>query len=164
MKGVYLLLGSNLGNSMEILMSARDMIKEQVGTIVNCSSIYKTKAWGIEDQPDFLNQVIEIDTDFNPDEVLAKILKIEQDLGRIRYQKWGTRIIDIDILYFGDQVLDSERLVIPHPENQNRNFVLVPIAEIAGDFIHPILKLSQKELLLSCQDKLLVEKLNDDPF
>ncbi len=159
MKGVYLLLGSNLGDTKKMLQSARGLIENRVGKVIQASSFYRTKAWGIEDQPDFLNQVLEVDTDLNPSEVLASILEIEKELGRIRYKKWFTRSIDIDILYFGDKIIDTENLKIPHPENPNRNFVLAPMVEIAPDFIHPKLKLSQAELLRLCDDHLEVKVL-----
>jgi 2-amino-4-hydroxy-6-hydroxymethyldihydropteridine diphosphokinase len=161
MKGVYLLLGSNLGDSKAVLQIARTHIEERIGRVIAASSIYLSKAWGIQNQPDFLNQVLELDTALRPSQVLKEILEIERELGRIRYQKWGTRIIDIDILYFGEEILESPELNIPHPENQNRNFVLVPIAEIAPDFIHPVLKRTQKELMLECNVPLKVEVLQN---
>jgi 2-amino-4-hydroxy-6-hydroxymethyldihydropteridine diphosphokinase len=159
MKGVYLLLGSNLGDSESILRLAKSLIEARIGTVIKASSIYLTKAWGIENQPDFLNQVLELDTVLDASKVLQCILEIERELGRIRFQKWGTRIIDIDILYFGKLIIDTKNLVIPHPENQNRNFVLVPMAEIAPDFMHPVLQLSQTELLKKCPDKMKVALL-----
>lgn len=159
MKGVYLLLGSNLGDSETVLHLAKSLIEARIGTVIKASSIYLTKAWGIENQPDFLNQVLELDTVLDASKVLQCILEIERELGRIRFQKWGTRIIDIDILYFGKLIIDTKNLVIPHPENQNRNFVLVPMAEIAPDFMHPVLQLSQTELLKKCQDKMKVALL-----
>jgi 2-amino-4-hydroxy-6-hydroxymethyldihydropteridine diphosphokinase len=161
MKGVYLLLGSNLGDSETVLLLARSLIEVRIGRVVKASSIYLTKAWGIENQPDFLNQVLELDTKFDAAEVLKCILEIELELGRVRFQKWGTRIIDIDILYFGKSIIDTNDLIIPHPENQNRNFVLVPMAEIAPEFIHPVLQLSQTELLMNCPDKLKVALLQN---
>jgi 2-amino-4-hydroxy-6-hydroxymethyldihydropteridine diphosphokinase len=159
MKGVYLLLGSNLGDSESILRLAKSLIEARIGTVIKASSIYLTKAWGIENQPDFLNQVLELDTVLDASKVLQCILEIERELGRIRFQKWGTRIIDIDILYFGKLIIDTKNLVIPHPENQNRNFVLVPMAEIAPDLMHPVLQLSQTELLKKCPDKMKVALL-----
>ncbi len=159
MKGIYLLLGSNLGDSKEVLNTAINHLNESVGRIVKTSSVYKTKAWGIEDQPDFLNQVLEIETNLKPQDLLEQILNIEKEMGRIRYQKWGMRIIDIDILYYGDKILKSNELTIPHPENQNRNFVLAPMAEIAPDFVHPELQKSQQELLEQCSDYLEVKRI-----
>lgn len=157
MKGVYLLLGSNLGNSRETLQRAIDQIEVAVGELVCSSSVYKTKAWGIEDQADFLNQVVEVASDLTAENMLQEINKIEEKLGRVRHAKWQSRIIDIDILYYGNEIINSKKLVIPHPENQNRNFVLTPMTEIAPDFVHPVLLLSQKELQNNCSDKLEVK-------
>ena len=158
MKGIYLLLGSNLGNREQILDKARILVNNRIGRVITSSSIYATKAWGIEDQPDFLNQVIEIDSHAAPEKVLALACDIEANLGRKRKIKWGSRIIDIDILYFGDVIVESEHLKIPHPEIQNRNFVLAPMMEIAPDFIHPKLCKTQKELWEQCLDKLKVKR------
>ncbi len=159
MKGIYLLLGSNLGDSHKMLSSAQEHIKSEIGSIVSTSSIYTTKAWGIESQPDFLNQVIEIESSFSPSEVLRQINMIEEKLGRVRRIKWHSRIIDIDILYFGDFKFNSENLVIPHAEIENRNFVLIPMNEIAPNFIHPVFKCTQKELLEKCPDRLTARRL-----
>jgi 2-amino-4-hydroxy-6-hydroxymethyldihydropteridine diphosphokinase len=158
MKGIYLLLGSNLGDSSAMLEKAKVEIMRDIGAIVNSSSVYCTKAWGIESQPDFLNQVIEVESDLAAAEILHKINKIEENLGRIRYIKWHSRIIDIDILYYGNEIINTEKLIVPHPENQHRNFVLVPMAEIAPELIHPKLLLTQKALLDNCTDKLEVKK------
>ena len=156
MKGIYLLLGSNLGDRLAKLGQARSAIEQQIGTIANMSSIYSTAAWGIEDQPDFLNQVIEIETTKKPREVMDQILLIEDQLGRKRHIKWGSRIIDIDILYFGDLIVDEEGLQIPHPENVNRNFVLTPMSEIAPNLLHPVVEKTQRELQEVCPDTLEV--------
>ena len=159
MKGVYLLLGSNLGDSQATLQSARRHIKSRIGEIVKSSSVYLTKAWGIENQPDFLNQVLEVETSRDPLFLLHTILDIEKKLGRVRYKKWHSRIIDIDILYYGSEIIDLPQLIIPHPENQNRNFVLAPMAEIAPDFIHPKLGITQRQLLERSTDTLKVETI-----
>lgn len=160
MNGIYLLLGSNLGDSLAMLDKAIDLVEVDIGRVVNASSVYSTKAWGIKDQPDFLNQVIEIESAYEPEKLLILVNEIEEKLGRKRFIKWHSRIIDIDILYYNDLILDSEHLIIPHPENENRNFVLRPMAEIAPNFIHPKLKITQAELLSECEDKLGVEKLS----
>lgn len=159
MKGIYLLLGSNLGDSLVMLDKAIDLVEEFIGRVINTSSVYSTKAWGIEDQPDFLNQVLEIDSLFEPEKILILVNEIEEKLGRIRYIKWHSRIIDIDILYYNDLIMDTEHLIIPHPENENRNFVLYPMTEISPEFIHPKLKVTQAKLLSQCEDKLGVKKL-----
>jgi len=158
MKGIYLLLGSNLGDSNKKLKDAAKQIEFSIGKILKSSSVYSTKAWGIEDQPDFLNQVVEIESFLSAEEILYKINKIEEQLGRVRQIKWDSRIIDIDILYYGDQVIKHRDLVIPHRENENRNFVLVPMSEIAPKFVHPLLGLTQQDLLNNCPDNLEVKK------
>lgn len=160
MKGIYLLLGSNLGNSRKILKRAIIEIENDIGDIVTSSSVYKTKAWGVENQPDFLNQVVEIKSSLSPQIILKKVNSIEEKLGRVRNIKWHSRVIDIDILYYGELIIDTNNLVIPHPENQNRNFVLVPICEIAPELIHPVLMLTQKEMLKNCTDILCVKKID----
>lgn len=160
MKGIYLLLGSNLGDSRGMLKSAVELIELKLGKVVDCSSMYKTKAWGVENQPDFLNQVVEIESSLIPEKLLKEINQIEERLGRVRYEKWHSRIIDIDILYYGKKIVDTDDLKIPHPENQHRNFVLVPMAEIAADLIHPQLGLNQRELMENCSDTLDVIPMN----
>ena len=160
MKGIYLLLGSNLGDSRGMLKSAVALIELNLGKVVDCSSMYKTKAWGVENQADFLNQVVEIESSLTPEKLLKEINQIEERLGRVRYEKWHSRIIDIDILYYGKIIVDTDDLKIPHPENQHRNFVLVPMAEIAADLIHPQLGLNQRELMENCSDTLDVIPMN----
>ncbi|MEJ5996347.1 2-amino-4-hydroxy-6-hydroxymethyldihydropteridine diphosphokinase [Pedobacter sp. Du54] len=154
----YLLLGSNLGKREKCIADAVDLLAERVGEIVKISSIYETAAWGKTDQPSFLNIAIEIETVLNPFQLLEMALKIEADLGRIRYEKWGSRLIDIDIILYGDRIIEAEKLKIPHPEMQHRKFVLLPLAEIAPTLIHPVLKQSISELLLNLDDNLAVLK------
>jgi len=160
MKGIYLLLGSNLGDRKEILKMARRHIGLSIGNIIQSSSIYATKAWGVEEQPDFLNQVVEVESENTPEEILLNVNSIEEKLGRVRKIKWQSRIIDIDILYYGSLILNTQDLVIPHAENQNRNFVLAPMVEIAPDFVHPVFLRTQQQLLNTCTDGLEVKKLH----
>jgi 2-amino-4-hydroxy-6-hydroxymethyldihydropteridine diphosphokinase len=127
--------------------------------VSNASSIYETAAWGKNDQPAFLNQVLEIETALSPPQLLKTILAIEENIGRVRQEKYGPRIIDIDILLFNDEVLHLPMLKIPHPQLQNRRFVLVPLAEIAPDLIHPVFKKTIAELLAICPDKLEVSRI-----
>jgi 2-amino-4-hydroxy-6-hydroxymethyldihydropteridine diphosphokinase len=136
---VYLLLGSNLGNRKEVLKKAIELLSEKVGTIVKQSRDYETVPWGVTDQPDFLNLAIEIHTDLKPLEVLEQTQSVENQLGRIRKEKWGARLIDIDILFYGNEIIDEPNLKVPHPLMQERDFVLTPMAEIAPDFVHPVL-------------------------
>ncbi len=158
MHSAILLLGSNLGNRKEILEFASNMLLEQVGKITSSSSIYETLAWGIEDQPAFLNQVVITDTKLAPRELLLLINKIEKELGRVRHQKWGERLIDIDILYYDSLIINTENLVVPHPEIANRRFTLVPLVELVPKFEHPVLSKTQSDLLESCKDELEVKK------
>jgi 2-amino-4-hydroxy-6-hydroxymethyldihydropteridine diphosphokinase len=148
---VYLLLGSNLGNRKKILEKAVELLGEKVGTVIRQSKDYETAPWGVTNQPDFLNIAIEIQTNLKPLEVLEKAQLIENQLGRIRKEKWGARLIDIDILFYGNEIIDEPNLKVPHPLMQERDFVLTPMAEIAPDFVHPVLG----KTVLVLRDKLL---------
>ena len=141
---------------MANLRLAIQLIKAQAGILVKASDVYQTDPWGIEDQAVFLNQVIEIQSAKTPLEILEIILGIEQQMGRKRLQKWGTRLIDIDLLFYGDEQIKEPQLIVPHPFLQERNFVLVPMAEIAPDFLHPTLKKSMAKLLENTSDPLKV--------
>ena len=154
--GVYLLLGSNLGNREENLLRARTSI-QHIGSILTISSIYQTQAWGNTQQPDFLNQVVQIAFKNSPKELLNKILTIENDMGRMRTEKWGPRVIDIDILFVGQTIMSEPDLIIPHPQMHMRRFTLLPLAEIAPKFIHPLLDKSCSQLLEECTDHSTVE-------
>jgi len=149
---VYLLLGSNLGDRVQVLQSAVEMIQNEIGNIIQASSIYETAPWGVLDQPSFLNQVLAVSTALEPEEILRLVLGMEHELGRVRYERWGARVIDIDILFFQNLIADTARLTIPHPRLHERRFTLVPLAEIAPDFIHPVLQTTVAMLLETCQD------------
>jgi len=161
MNTAYLLIGGNLGNRKENLLTAISLIVEQCGSLTKSSSVYETEAWGKTDQPSFLNQALEISTSFNARQLLRRILKIEKAMGRIRKEKLGPRIIDIDILLYGNEIHDLRFLKIPHPEMQNRRFVLVPLAEINSALQHPVLKKTIAELLEECPDNLEVRKITE---
>lgn len=158
---VYLSLGTNLGERVQNLAQARQFIALIVGPIRQVSPIYETAAWGIEAQASFLNQVLEVETNLSPTALLEAILGIEQKMGRIRKVKWGERLIDIDILFYGDLVIDEERLKIPHPYIPVRNFVLAPLAAIAPNFVHPILKMTMAQLLEASTDSLSAEVISE---
>ena len=161
MNTAYLLIGGNLGNRKENFLKAISFINEECGTLTRSSSIYETEAWGNTDQPSFLNQVLSIETPLNAKQLMRKILKIEKIMGRVRKEKMGPRVIDIDILFFENEIHDLRFLKIPHPEIQNRRFVLVPLAEIDPGLQHPVLKKSIAQLLEECPDNLEVKKITD---
>ncbi|MES2478597.1 MAG: 2-amino-4-hydroxy-6-hydroxymethyldihydropteridine diphosphokinase [Bacteroidota bacterium] len=161
MSSIYLLLGGNQGERVSVLAKARQLLAEQLGTIIAYSPLYETAAWGKTDQPDFLNQAIHIDTKFGPVESLAIIHDIEQLLGRQRTEHWGQRTLDIDILFYDNAIIHSSRLVIPHPEVQNRRFALIPLKAIAAELVHPVLGKDISTLLDECPDKLEVFLFED---
>ncbi|KAA6441708.1 2-amino-4-hydroxy-6-hydroxymethyldihydropteridine diphosphokinase [Dyadobacter flavalbus] len=158
--GIFLLLGSNLGDRLHTLAMAREMISEKVGKISIQSAVYETAPWGVTDQPAFLNQVIVVESGQEPEEILRNILDIEHELGRVRYERWGARVIDIDLLYYNDLILDSARLTVPHPRLQDRRFTLIPLTEIAPDFINPLLHKTSFQLLSECSDEGIVTRIS----
>lgn len=157
MHSVFLLTGSNLGNRNEQLSNAILELEAHVGTIVHSSSVFETEAWGKEGLPPHLNQAILIKTSLEPLALLQSIHTIEERLGRVRQEKWGVRVIDIDIIYFDDQIIDLPQLIVPHPLLQERNFVLAPLCQIAPDFLHPVFLKTNMELLQQSQDNMKVK-------
>lgn len=153
----YLLVGGNLGDRLENLETARRKIRA-LGTILEESALYETAAWGKEDQPAFLNQALKISTTLSAQDLLTSLLEIEKELGRSRMEKYGPRLIDIDILFFDDAVINEAGLHVPHPQLQHRRFALVCLNEVAPTFVHPVLKKNVHSLLLDCADPLPVKK------
>ncbi len=158
MNKTYLLLGSNMGNSKKQLSKAIIQIEKQIGCITRRSGIYATAAWGNTAQPDFLNQVIIVDTELTAIQTMQSILRIEKKMGRIRTIKNAPRSIDIDILFFNKEMIELEQLTVPHPQIQNRRFVLVPLNQLSPNFKHPVLKKNIHQLFIHCKDKLNVKK------
>ncbi|WP_223833935.1 2-amino-4-hydroxy-6-hydroxymethyldihydropteridine diphosphokinase [Spirosoma profusum] len=154
----FLLLGANLGDRVATLQRAVDLIWQYVGAIEQQSPLYETTPWGIIDQPAFLNQVIRVKTTLEPEVLLKQTQAIEQDLGRIRKEKWGARVIDIDILYYDQLISSSSTLTLPHPYLHQRRFTLVPLADVAPDFVHPLLHKTTLELLAACTDEGVVSR------
>ncbi|CAN5408366.1 2-amino-4-hydroxy-6-hydroxymethyldihydropteridinediphosphokinase [soil metagenome] len=155
----YLLLGSNMGDSGRQLKSAMKLIDQKIGQVTHKSGLYQTEAWGNTDQPDFLNQVIIVDTKLPALTLLQEILLIEEEMGRVRTIKNAPRIIDIDILFFNKDIISNKNLTIPHPEIANRRFVLIPLNELSPNFKHPIFNKSIHQLLSVCTDELNVKKV-----
>ena len=158
MNKIYLLLGSNIGNSKAILAEAKTIIEKQIGAVTRQSDLYSTAAWGNLKQPDFLNQVIIVETTLHAAAAMETILGIEKKMGRVRTVKNAPRIIDIDILFFNKEIIDLQNLTVPHSQIQNRRFVLVPLNQLSPNLRHPVLKKTIHELLIHCPDTLNVKK------
>lgn len=152
MNNVFLILGGNLGERKKNLAKAAELLGKAAGRIKRCSPIYETEPWGVEGQPNYYNQVVEMLTDLDAHSLINTILEIEKQMGRIRTEKYDARTIDIDILFFNDDIINTGDLTVPHPRIQERRFVLEPLAEIAPEFIHPVLNRSVAALLKETSD------------
>lgn len=162
MHQVFLSIGGNLGNKRANFDKVYTHIQNELGCIVLRSSVYETPAWGFESEDPFWNQVLCIETHLNPSEILENIKKIDAAFGRKRMREgYSSREMDVDILYFDDQIINAENLTIPHPLLHKRFFVLVPLAEIVSRFVHPVLKLNSVEMLNRCEDKSEIRKVSE---
>jgi len=152
-------LGSNQGLKQKNIELAELMISHFIGKVTDTSALYLTSAWGLENQADFLNKALICQTRFEAEKVLHQIQLIEQKLGRVRLNKWEPRIIDIDIIFYGEEIIENENLKIPHSELTNRNFVLVPLLDICANKIHPVLQKTVRQLKEECKDTGVVKHL-----
>ncbi len=156
MKAAYLLIGGNLGDRLAYLEAACKKIQQKGVSILRKSSVYETAAWGITDQPSFLNQVLEIETTETAVKLLEELLSIEKSLGRVRVEKNGARTIDIDILYFGNEIISLPGIKIPHERIPIRKFVLIPLFELNPGYLDPKTNKTIAEMLNDCEDELTV--------
>lgn len=160
MNKVVLLLGSNLGDSQSLFQQTIALLSDRVGVIEQSSSLYKSPPWGFEHENDFCNQVLVLQTALAPEQMLRECLQVETDLGRERKgQGYAARTIDVDLLFVGDEVIESDVLTLPHPRLQLRRFTLLPLVELMPDFIHPVLQKKMRVLLQECEDQSEVKKV-----
>lgn len=160
MQRVLLGLGTNLGDKRKNLEIALESISNKIGAITRLSSLYETKAWGVQNQDNYYNLALEVYTEIYPFALIREILEIESSLGRVREKKWDSRIIDIDILFFENYIINTDHLQLPHPFIEKRNFVLEPLNELVSDLIHPKLRNTIRELKATCLDKNWIKKLD----
>lgn len=161
MHKVFLGIGGNIGNKQKNFAEVLNWIENSIGTVVKKSSVYETPPWGFNAEENFWNQVVLVETKFTPLELLERIQQIEAHFGRERKTKqYISREMDIDILYFDDDFLEVENLVIPHPRIHQRKFVLVPLVEIAPGLKHPLLRLTSIQMLENCRDGSLIKKVD----
>jgi len=160
MNKVFLLLGGNLGDRIKLLHSAKQLIQYKIGNIEKESSIYESLPWGFEAEQNFLNQVAIINTNLSAQKVLKFCQEIENDLGRKRYSDhYESRTMDIDILFYNDEIINDKNLIVPHPKLHQRRFTLEPLVEISPEYVHPVLKKRLQVILNDCKDNSEVTRL-----
>jgi 2-amino-4-hydroxy-6-hydroxymethyldihydropteridine diphosphokinase len=156
MNKVFLLIGGNMGDRLQNLHQAIALLSATCGPVIQQSAVYETAAWGKTDQAAFLNQALLLNTSLSAQELITAVLLVEERMGRHRAEKFGPRVIDIDIMFYNDAVINEPHLTIPHPQMQNRRFALVPLNELAPKMVHPVLNKTLEELLQECKDELPV--------
>ena len=161
MNKVVVLLGSNLGNSKLLFQRGLNLLIEKLGKLLSKSALYESSPWGFEHENNFLNQVLILETIYSAEDVLQVCLQVENNLGRVRKEQIGysARVIDIDLLFVNDEVLETETLVLPHPRLHLRKFTLLPLVDLIPDFIHPRLQRDMQYLLANCKDNSIVRKI-----
>lgn len=155
---IFLQLGSNIGCRQNYIETAVSHIEQCIGKICAFSNIYESTPWRVSGQNNYLNQIIKLESNMSAVSILYKVMEIEKRMGRVRLERWGERIIDIDILFYNDDIIETQNLCIPHKHIQDRLFVLKPLLEIAADFIHPVYKLSVRDLFIRCSDSENVQE------
>lgn len=163
MHELFIQLGSNMGNRSDVLQKAQQAMQQIFGEPAKVSGIYESQAWGKTDQQHFLNQIVSFKTTWSPEKILQQLKEIEREIGRTKTEKWGPRVIDLDILFYGNLVFNSSSLQIPHPHIQTRAFVLIPLIEIAPSIFHPLIKQTILQIHAACKDPLWVKLANIAP-
>ena len=161
MEKCYVLFGSNMGDKDKLFAEACLLINNRCGQVTSFSAAYESEPWGFEADEWFLNRVIVVETELEPEEMLHQLLDIEAELGRVRNPEakgYASRPIDLDILYFGDHIIQTETLTVPHPRLHLRRFALKPMCQLAPDFVHPVLQKTQTELYKECPDRCIVKE------
>ncbi len=151
----YLLFGSNQGDKLQLLEQACTYVNNRCGMLVERSSLYNSEPWGFEAEEWFLNVLLVVETELDPDTLMDRLLDIERELGRVRHPEiegYTSRTVDLDILYYGDQIVRTAKVTAPHPRLPERRFALMPLCELVPDFLHPESGLSQQQLLEKCHD------------
>lgn len=160
----YILFGSNQGDKVKLLEQACTLVNERCGMLVERSSAYITEPWGFEADEWFLNELLVVETKLGPDKLMDTLLAIEAELGRVRHPEkkgYSSRTVDLDILYYGDRIIKTAKVTIPHPRLHLRRFALTPLCEVIPDFLHPEFNMSQKRLLEKCPDSSSTHQLNN---